>query len=91
MVTLGQIKDIVMKQIRVPIDDDAASLWNNASERDRRNASRLVSSWLKNILPGSKRDRLKKEFFENMREAGEIAKANGLTPKILERLLNEKD
>ncbi len=80
-----------MKQIKLPIDAAAASLWNNASAQERRRASRMVSYWLKRILPGSKKERQKEEFFANMKQAGEIAKANGLTPEILERLLNEKD
>ncbi len=78
-----------MTQVTISLETDVASAYNKANPQMRKKAEILVNLWLKDLF--SSKARAKKELFEIMQTAGKIAQANGLTPEILERLMNEKD
>ncbi|NCO55708.1 MAG: hypothetical protein COS14_13790 [Bacteroidetes bacterium CG02_land_8_20_14_3_00_31_25] len=78
-----------MKQVAISLETDVASAFLRAKPQMRKKAETLVNLWLKDLFIS--KARAKKELFEIMQTAGKIAQANGLTPEILEQLLNEKD
>jgi hypothetical protein len=78
-----------MTQVAISLETDVASAFLKAKPQMRKKAETLVNLWLKDLFVS--KARTKKELFEIMQTAGKIAQANGLTPEILDRLLNEKD
>lgn len=78
-----------MTQVAITLETDVASAFLNAKPQMRKKAETLVNLWFKDLFIN--KARAKKELFEIMDRVGAIAKANGLTPEVLERLLNEKD
>lgn len=78
-----------MTQVSISLETDVASAFLNAKPQKRKKAETLVNLWLKDLFV--KKANTRKELFDIMQIAGKIAQANGLTPEILERLLNEKD
>ena len=80
---------MLMKQISIPVDPYIASAYAKATPQVRKKAEILVNFWLKELFVN--KEKAKKELFETMDRIGAIAQANGLTPAILERLLNEED
>ena len=78
-----------MKQVTISLEPDVASAFLKAKPQMRKKAETLVNLWLKDLF--TSRARAKTELFKTMDRASAMAQANGLTPKILERFLNEKD
>lgn len=78
-----------MKQISIPLEPKVASAFLNAKPRERKKTEHLINIWLKNLFMN--KATAKRELFKTMDRASAMAQENGLTPEILERLLNEKD
>ena len=78
-----------MTQVTISLETDVASAFLKADPQMRKKAETLLNIWLKDLF--TSKTKAKKELFEIMQAAGKIAQTNGLTPEILERLLNEKD
>ena len=77
-----------MKQVSITLDPDVAFVYSKAEPAIKKKANYLVNLWLKDIFKSKKRNR--QELFDAMKAASRIAQANGLTPEILEQILNEK-
>jgi len=78
-----------MTQVAITLETDVASAFLKAKPQMRKKAEILVNLWLKDLFIN--KAKAKKDLFEIMQTAGKISQTNGLTPEILERLLNEKD
>ena len=76
-----------MKQASIPLSPSVASLYLNADLRKRKKAEQIVNRLLPEILHSRKKG--VEELFKTMDEVSRIAKANGLTPEILEEILQE--
>ncbi len=74
-----------MGRIVVDIDDQLASAWQTTSTQKKEEAIRYFQLIVKRIL----NEDIKKDFDQLMKELRDDAKVNGLTPEILEELLNE--
>ena len=68
--------------INIQLDDAAAQIYTTASEEDRKKIQLLLSFWLREFdLPSI-------SLAELMDEVSEKAQQRGLTPEILETLLD---
>ncbi|MCB9078210.1 MAG: hypothetical protein H6631_11495 [Anaerolineaceae bacterium] len=68
--------------INIQLDDDAAQIYTTASEEDRKKIQLLLSFWLREFdLPSI-------PLTDLMDEISEKAQQRGLTPEILETLLD---
>ncbi len=76
-----------MKQAFITLDSEIANAYLGAPIAQRKQLDYIVNSWLKNIF--YRKESSKKKLFETMAEIGREAKANGLTPEILDHLLKE--
>ena len=76
-----------MKQVSISLNPEIASAYMQATAEERRKVNYIVNSWLKNIFYRKKDS--KQKLFETMDEIGREAQANGLTPEILEQILQE--
>lgn len=77
-----------MEQVSIPLNDETASLYLRASLEKKRKAEFLINLWLKDFFKSRKK--AQKDFFEIMERTGKIAKDRGMTPEILEQILNEE-
>ncbi|OFX16979.1 MAG: hypothetical protein A2033_13845 [Bacteroidetes bacterium GWA2_31_9] len=77
-----------MEQISIPLNDEIASLYISASREKRKKAELLINLWLKDFFKSKKNP--KDDLFKTMDEISDIAMKNGLTPEILEEILNEE-
>ncbi len=71
------------QEITIRVSQQAASLYEAASEEERRKLGLLLSLKLGEVQRGKKR------LEEIMSEISQKAKARGLMPEILESILNE--
>jgi hypothetical protein len=71
--------------ITIKVDSEAASPFNNAPAAEQRKMEALVSLWLKEIAAADTRP-----LKEVMGEIGREAQRRGMTPEILESMLNQK-
>jgi hypothetical protein len=70
--------------ITIPVDTETAQIYNEASEEEQQKIQLLMKVFLKDfILPSRSLD-------EIMDEASDEAERNGLTPEILESILNDE-
>ena len=72
------------EQITVSVDSDVADLYRSASAKDRRKLDLLVSLRLRDVTVSGKPLR------DIMREIGRNAQRQGLTPDILQSILDEE-
>lgn len=70
--------------ISINVDAEAANAFTNASEQDRRKLEILLDLRLRELILGKVRP-----LREVMDEIGQQAQARGLTPEILESILND--
>jgi len=70
--------------VNIQLDADAARIYYAASNEDKRKMQVLLSLWLRDFGMSSKP---LKTFMD---EISEKAQARGLTPEILETLLNDE-
>jgi hypothetical protein len=71
-------------EITIRVDPEAATAYRAATEEDRRKLDLLLSMRLRDITqPGESLQKI-------MREIGQKAQERGLTPEILEAILNER-
>ncbi len=77
-----------MKQVAISLESEVAKAYLNARPEIRKKAEITFNFWLKDILMDKKK--AKKEFFSTIQRLSKIARANGLTPEILNEILNEK-
>ncbi|MBI4649378.1 MAG: hypothetical protein HY738_22955 [Bacteroidia bacterium] len=77
-----------MRQISIPLNEETFSLYLRASSEKKKKAEFLIGLWLKDFFKSRKK--AQKEFFEIMEQTGKIAKERGMTPEILEQILNEE-
>ena len=78
-----------MKQVSITLEPDVAFVYSKAKPGIKKKANYLVNLWLKDLFKSKKRRR--EELFDAMEAASRIAKNNGLTPEILEQILNGKE
>lgn len=71
-------------QITVSVDSEIATLYRSASEQDRRKYDLLVNIGLRNAI------RSDRSLGDIIREASRTAQQNGLTPEILQSILDEE-
>jgi len=76
-----------MKQAAISLDSDIASAYLKATAEERKKVNYIVNSWLKNIFYRKKEP--KQKLFETMDQIGKVAQANGLTPEILQEILQD--
>ena len=74
----------VTDKITVSVDSDVASIYRSASDSDRRKMDLLVNLRLRDATESGKSLR------ETMREISRNAQRRGLTPEILQSILDEK-
>lgn len=73
---------MMMERITVSVDPDAANIYRSASETERRKLDLLVSLRLReSAAPG-------KSLKETMAEISSKAQQRGLTPQILQSILD---
>lgn len=74
----------LVDEITIRVDSEAATAYRAATEEDRRKLDLLLSIRLRDITkPGESLQQI-------MREIGQKAQERGLTPEILEAILNER-
>jgi len=78
----GGIK--MTEQITVSVDSDVANIYRSASDSERRKLDLLVSLRLRDVTES------KKSLRETMQEISRNAQRRGLTPEILQSILNEE-
>ena len=72
------------EQITVSVDSEVANLYRSASVEDRRKLDLLVNLRLRDVtVPG-------KSLRDTMREISRNAQRHGLTPEILQSILDER-
>ncbi len=76
-----------MKQVSISLNPEVAKAYQQATIEERQKVNYIINSWLKNIFYREKDN--KQKLFETMDQIGKIAEANGLTPEILNEILNE--
>ena len=69
--------------ITIQVDSEAASAFNRAPAEEQRKMEALVSLWLKEIAAADSRP-----LKEVMDEIGREAQRRGMTPEMLESILN---
>jgi hypothetical protein len=69
--------------ISLPVNADIQNLFEKATESERQALGEIVSVFLKEGWA-------EKNLIEVMREIGDRAEKRGLTPEILEEILNEE-
>ncbi len=73
-----------MTIIPIPLDKETARIYNDASEEEQRKIRLLVKLFLKDFINSAR------PIEEIMDEASDEAERNGLTPEILESILNDE-
>ena len=74
------------EQITISLDTDLAEIYRSASESERRKLDLLINMRLRNILDPKSRRPLQ----EIMDDISRKAQKRGLTPEILQSLLDEE-
>jgi hypothetical protein len=73
-----------VETITINVDSDAAQAYRSASDQERRKLDLLLSFRLKEVTrPGTSLEEVMDELSRN-------AQARGLTPEILQEILNER-
>lgn len=73
-----------VEEITIRVDPDAAAAYRAASEEQRRKLDLLLSLRLREVIqPG-------RSLTEVMRDIGRKARERGLTPEILQAILDEQ-
>lgn len=75
---------MTMQEITIRVDPAAAAVYLSASEQERRKLDALLSLRL------SEASRSDQPLLDVIREASREARANGLTPEILQEIVDEK-
>lgn len=76
-----------MKEVTIALNDDIATLYLKASREKRKKAESYINRRLKDFFKPQKESI--DELFKTMDEISAEAKKNGLTPEILEQILQE--
>jgi hypothetical protein len=74
-----------MAKITISVDEDCAKAYQSASQEDKRKMELLFRIFAREITLPSR-----KSLTQLMDEIGAEAQARGMTPEILEEILNEK-
>lgn len=69
--------------IQIPLEADIATLYNTASAEDQQKMQAIISLWLREMTTSGK------SLSDIMDKLSDSAAARGLTPDILESLLND--
>ena len=72
-------------QITISVDADLAEIYHSASESERRKLDLIINLRLRDVLASSK-----KSLLTLMDEISREAQSNGMTPEILQSILDEK-
>ena len=72
-------------QITISVDADLAEIYYSASESERRKLDLIINLRLRNVLASPK-----KSLLTLMDEISREAQSNGMTPEILQSILDEK-
>jgi hypothetical protein len=71
--------------IRIPVDADSAAIYKTASAQDQQKIQALLSIWLREI--GTSDPDSLRSFMDTLSDR---AQERGLTPDILDQLLNDE-
>ena len=77
---------MLTQNVTIPLDTDVANFYLSASEQEKIRMQWLINLWMKTKVMEKPRRSLR----EIMDEAGKYAQEQGLTPEILNEILNEK-
>ena len=72
-------------QITISVDADLAEIYHSTPESERRKLDLIINLRLRNVLASSK-----KSLLSLMDEISREAQSNGMTPEILQSILDEK-
>ena len=76
-----------MEEVKISLSGNAAKAYHNAAEADKRKLERIVNEMVEYVLDKDNKD----AFFLARKSLSDEALANGLTPKMLETILNEEE
>lgn len=76
-----------LETINIEIDADAAKAYRDATESQRRMLAHVLGWQIKDAL--TKEDAVR-DLLEIMKEMSDHARRNGLTPEILQEILDER-
>jgi hypothetical protein len=84
---LKNIQEYAMatEAITIKVDSEAARVFNTAPAEEQRKMEALLSLWLKEIAAADARP-----LKEVMDEIGREAQRRGMTPEVLESILNDE-
>lgn len=71
-----------MTTVQIPLDAESARIYKQASAEDKKKLQILMGLWLQEF------DKPSKPLKEFMKEIGRKARERGLTPEILDSILN---
>jgi hypothetical protein len=74
---------MVNRTITVPLDSQTAEVYDAAPAEERRKMEALLSLWLRDLTAGGERS-----LQQILDDVGRGAKAQGLTPEVLDSLLS---
>ena len=74
------------EQITIAVDSELAEIYRSVSDQERRKLDLLINLNLRKILTVPR-----KSIFEIMDEMSREAQKNGLTPEILQSILDDKE
>ena len=80
---------LTLEQTTISVDPAIAQAYQAASENDKQKAQALLRFFFKD-LENQNRENRKSSLFQLMDEISDEAVKNGMTPEILDQILNEK-
>ena len=80
------IKPEVMAEIKIKVDPRIAKAYSTASVKEQEKVSRILNEVIEYVLDKEKL----KSFFNARHVLSQEARDKGITPEILEEILNEK-
>lgn len=84
------INVMIKEEITIQVPSELAQAYRNFTELEREQIEAKITDFLEGQLENRRKVAIER-LRETMRKAGEEAKARGLTPEILESILNDED
>jgi len=76
-----------MEEVKISLRGNAAKAYHKAGVADKRKLERIVNEMVEYVLNKEQKD----AFFLARKSLSDEALANGLTPEMLDEILNEQD
>ena len=77
------------QELTIRVDSEAAAIYRNADERQRQRYDTLLSFKLRSLAREGNHAENVEKLLNTMDEIGAEAQRRGLTPQVLESILNE--